>query len=135
MHAVRPAGFYGGWLLALFMLLIGIWKLLRPQVFIATVFHWHILPYLLVNSVAIFLMSLEVVAAFAAVLMPSWRRAGLWVLVGILFFYTGCEGYNLLRGVHTICGCFGVSGKFPALSLLTLIKHMVLLGIGLFALR
>lgn len=130
-----PLEYYVAMVFGIFFLIISIQKLMNPIVFATAVFRGHIMPYPLVNIAALIFMSLEFVAAFAVVFMPQWRRAGLWILVSVLLIYTGCAGINLMRGLNTVCGCFGSSARMAALSHWTLVRNFSLVIAGLFALR
>ena len=130
-----PAEYYVALLFGLFFLVVSIQKLMNPPAFATAIFRGHIMPYPLVNIAALLLMSLEFTAAVAVVFMPQWRRAGLWILVSILFIYAGCVGVNLLRDLNTVCGCFGSSVRTAAINHWTLVRNLSLIIAGLFALR
>jgi hypothetical protein len=130
-----PTEYYVALLFGLFFLVVSVQKLINPLAFATAVFRGHVIPYPLVNIAALLLMSLEFAAAFAVVFMSQWRRAGLWILVSVLLFYTGCVGINLLRDLNTICGCFGSGTRATAISHWTLVKTLSLIITGLFALR
>lgn len=130
-----PLEYYVTMVFGIFFLVVSVQKLLNPIVFATAVFRGHTMPYPLVNIAALVFMSLEFVAAFAVVFMPQWRRAGLWILIGVLLIYTGCAGLNLARGLNTVCGCFGSSARMAALSHWTIIRNLSLIIAGLFALR
>lgn len=130
-----PTEYYVALAVGLFFLVVSINKLLHPQVFATAVFRGHILPYPLVNIAALLFMSLEFTASIAVVFMAKWRRAGLWILIGILLLYTGCAGLNLLRGLNTVCGCFGSGARMAAISHWTLVRNLSLIIASLFALR
>ena len=130
-----PTGYYVALIFGLFFLAVSIGKLMNPHVFATAVFRGHIMPYPLVNIAALLFMSLEFVAAVAVVFMPQWRRAGLWILVSVLLIYTGCAGLNLLRGLNTVCGCFGSHARMAALSHWTLIRNLSLITAGLYGLK
>jgi len=130
-----PTEFYVAIVLGLVFMVISSLKLMHPHVFATAVFKGHIMPYPLVNIAALIFMSLEFVAAFVIVFVGKWRRAGLWVLVGVLLIYTGCVTANLLRDVNTVCGCFGSNVRMPAISWSTVARNLGFVVAGLFALR
>ena len=130
-----PAEYYIALVFGLFFLIVSVQKLLNPLAFATAVFHGHVMPYPLVNVAALLFMSLEFTAAFAVVFMSQWRRAGLWILVSILLVYTGCAGFNLMRGLNTVCGCFGSGARTATISHWTLARNLSLIIAGLFALR
>jgi hypothetical protein len=130
-----PTEYYIALVFGLFFLVVSVQKLLNPHLFATAVFRGHIMPYPLVNIAALLFMSLEFVAALAVVFMTQWRRAGLWILTGVLLIYTGCVGINLLRDLNTVCGCFGSGARMAAISHWTLVRNLSLITAGLFALR
>jgi len=130
-----PAEYYVALVLGVFFLVVSGVKILNPQVFAATIFRGHVMPYPLVNIAALLFMSLEFVAAFAVVFMTKWRRAGLCLLVGLLVLYTGCVAVNLLRDLNTVCGCFGRHARMSPISYWTIGRNLAIIIAGLFALR
>lgn len=130
-----PAEVYIALVLGVFFLIVGGGKILHPHVFAESVFRSHLIPYPLVNAAALMLMGVEFSAAFAVVFMPKWRRAGLWILTVVMLVYTGCVSINLLRGLNTVCGCFGSYARMAPISHWTLVRNLCVLLAGLFALR
>jgi len=130
-----PAEFYVAFLLGLVFLFISAHKLMNPHEFATSFFRGHIMPYSLVNIAALIFMSLELVAAFVIVFMKSFRRAGLWILVGVLLIYTGCMTANLLRDLNTVCGCFGSSARMGVISWMAVARNLGFITAALFALR
>lgn len=130
-----PAEHYIALLLGVFFLIVSFNKLLNPHAFAAAIFQGHLIPYSMINIMALLFMSLEFVAAFAVVFMAKYRRAGLWILVSLTLIYTGCVGVNLLRNLNTVCGCFGASARAASISNWTLARNLIPAIAGLFALR
>lgn len=130
-----PTAYYVALALGIFFLVVSIQKLMNPHLFATAVFRGHIMPYPLVNIAALLFMSLEFVAALAVVFMTKYRRAGLWILISVLLIYTGCAGLNLLRGLNTVCGCFGSTARMVSVSHWTLVRNLAVIIAGLFALR
>jgi len=139
MRTEHPAGYYVVRFLALFLgiffLCVSAQKLIHPHAFATSVFKGHIMPYPLVNVMALIFMSLEFIAAFVVVFMAKWRRAGLCLLIGLLLIYTGCASFNLLRDLNTVCGCFGSGARAAALSWALVARNLGFVVAGLFALR
>ncbi|GEM_PF-1219747 len=130
-----PTEYYVALVLGVFFLIISCTKILHPHVFATSLFRSHLMPYPMVNIAALLFMSLEFVAAFAVVFMTKWRRAGLWILLGLMVVYTGCVMTNLLRDINTICGCFGSHARMSPISRWTLVRNFAVIIAGLFALR
>ena len=135
LNSEKSFGFYLAMGLGLFFLGVSVMKFLNPQDFATAVFHGHIMPYPAVNSAALLFMSLELVASFSVLFLPQYRRAGLWILIGVLLIYTGCATANLLRDLNTVCGCFGSHARMAALSWWGVVRSLSLVGIALTALR
>lgn len=135
IKAEHPLAYYVAIIFGLFFLIVSVQKMMNPILFATAVFRGHIMPYPLVNIAALIFMSLEFVAASAVVFMPQWRRAGLWILAAVLCIYTGCAGANLLRGLNTVCGCFGSNARMAAISHWTLVRNLSLIIAGLYALK
>ena len=130
-----PAEYYIALLMGLFFLVISANKLINPAAFAVSVFRGHLVPYAFVNITALLLMSLEFVAAVAVVFMANYRRAGLWILVALSLVCAGCVGVNLLQDLNTVCGCFSNSVRAAPISYWTLVRTLIPVLAGLFALR
>lgn len=130
-----PTEYYIALLLGVFFLIVGFNKLLDPHAFAAAIFQGHLMPHAMINVMALLFMSLELVAAVTVVFMAKYRRAGLWILVGLTLVYTGCVGVNLFRDLNTVCGCFGASARAASISYWTLVRNLLPAIAGLFALR
>ena len=130
-----PAEYYIALLMGLFFLVISANKLINPAAFAVSVFRGHLVPYAFVNITALLLMSLEFIAAVAVVFMAKYRRAGLWILVTLSLICAGGVAINLLRDFNTVCGCYSNSVRAVAISHWTLVRNLVPVIAGLFALR
>lgn len=89
-------------------------KIWEPRQFAMDVTNYRILPEAYANLVAIILPWWEVAAA-VALLIPATRRAGAWVISGMLVMFIGAVAYAALyKGLHIKCGCFGKDGSTAA---------------------
>lgn len=82
-------------------------KILAPHDFAVMVFRYQLLPFALINLVAIYLPWVELVSA-AAVLFPATRRGAALILLVMLAVFTGALILNIARGINVACGCFSV---------------------------
>jgi putative oxidoreductase len=80
-------------------------KILNPPDFAHLVFNYKLVPAALINSVAIYMPWLELVAGLAVV-TGIGRRGGALGLLFLSAAFVAALGYNLHRGHPTICGCF-----------------------------
>ncbi|MBI5762499.1 MAG: DoxX family protein [Planctomycetes bacterium] len=89
-------------------------KIWEPRQFAMDVTNFRILPDAYANLVAIILPWWELAAAIA-LLIPATRRAGAWVISGMLVMFIGAVAYAALyKGLHISCGCFGKDGSTAA---------------------
>jgi len=130
-----PTEYYIALLLGIFFLIVSVNKLLDPHAFAAGMFQGHLMPHSMINIMALLFMSLEFVASVAVVFMVKYRRAGLWILVSLTLVYAGCVGINLFRDLNTVCGCFGAGARAASISYWTLVRNLIPVIAGLFALR
>ncbi len=96
------------WALAAVFFAAALPKIYSPHDFAVAVFRYQMLPYALVNAVALFLPWLELLCAIALVAAPRWREAALTMILGLLIVFTAAIAINLYRGIDTACGCFTV---------------------------
>jgi len=130
-----PTWVYISIFFGLFFLVVSALKIAEPAVFAKAVFRGHIVPYPLVNIAALLFMWLEFMAAFAALCIPKWRCAGLCILVGLLAVYSVCMSINLIRGLNTVCGCFGTYARMNPISWWAVARNCALMAIGLYGIH
>ncbi len=88
-------------------------KLVEPEVFATAIFRYQLVPYVMINALAIVLPWLEVLAGVCVIAVPRYRRAAALVLLGLLVVYTAAVVINLVRGMDTDCGCFSSAAADP----------------------
>ena len=101
-------------------------KVLYPADFAATVYQFKLLPEGLINAFALYLPCLELVCALS-LLIPRYRWAALWVVLGLLLMFTGAIGISLWRGASFGCGCFGRGMADDPLSWIHLLRNLGLI--------
>lgn len=81
-------------------------KIADPAKFAQNIKYYHIVPDRLINAMALLLPWWELLAGFAIV-VPNWRRAGAWMMIGFLVMFMLAIGSAMARGLDIDCGCFG----------------------------
>ncbi|OQW96500.1 MAG: hypothetical protein BWK77_04445 [Verrucomicrobia bacterium A1] len=85
----------------------GIPKILEPHAFAIAVFRYQMLPFSLVNLMAIFLPWIELVAGIA-LLSPRSRGGAAAIILAMLIVFTVAIAVSQARGINIACGCFSV---------------------------
>lgn len=107
-------------------------KIADPLAFAEAVYRYQILPYALVNLVALFLPWMELIAA-VALWWPRFRPAAGLSLGVMLAVFTVAIAVNLARGVDMTCGCFSVDKDAERMSGWNLARNAALIGMVLVA--
>lgn len=111
----------------------GLHKIIDPASFSLSVFRFHVLPYIVVNSVALWIAGLEL-ACVVGLLIARVRAAVLFTLMGLLIVFSLGIAINLMRGSHMACGCFSTSTMAHPISWLSLLKNAGLMALALYVL-
>ena len=109
--------------------LAGGMKVADPERFAVAIARLRAVPFPLIGPVAILIPWVELTAA-AALFAPSFRRPGLFVLLGLL----GAATTELLLGLAlgaTSCGCFGIESRIE----FAIPRNLLLIGVGLYLSR
>jgi hypothetical protein len=109
-------------------------KILFPHDFAEAVFRYQLLPYGLVNIVAVFLPWLELATGVALLAFRSHVPAAAVLVAGMLVVFTAALGVNLARGIDVACGCFSTSPGADAIGLQSIFRNvlMIVLAIAVF---
>lgn len=102
-------------------------KIIEPHEFAVSVFRYQMVPYPLVNIMAIYLPWLELVTGIT-ILVPRWSRASAMIILGLLLVFTTAISINLVRGIDIACGCFSVSEEVGRIGGLSLLRNVVLVA-------
>ena len=104
---------YLQWLLRLVVggafVVAGVLKLADPAKFAVDVSHYRLVPYELLNLVAILLPWIEVTTGLF-VLAGVWLRAAALVITSLTAVFFAAIVSALARGLNIECGCFGTVG-------------------------
>ncbi len=88
----------------------GATKILDPGGFALSVYHYQLLPDLLVNPAAIILPWVEVVCG-TALILRWWVGGASLVVTGLLLVFLAALAITLVRGLDISCGCFSSTGE------------------------
>lgn len=91
----------------------GLGKLMDPAGFALALFRYHLLPADAINLAALWIMWLELLCVFVLLFLPRFRKAALWLILGLLAVFSCGVAVNLLRGSEIACGCFSTSPFAP----------------------
>ncbi len=105
-------------------------KIQNPEAFATTIANYRVLPYTLINGVAILLPWLEFVAG-ALLVLGVWIRANTIIVWGLLFAFCIVISQALLRGLDISCGCFSTNPDAERMSLWTLIWDVIWFSWGI----
>jgi uncharacterized membrane protein YphA (DoxX/SURF4 family) len=109
-------------------------KILDPPSFAHMVYNYRLLPGALVNSMALVLPWVELLAGLALIL-GFWRRTAAGLTAILLLVFIGALSVNLARGNPVNCGCFDIKAKdMPRAELLSEMRWTILRDVGLLAL-
>lgn len=93
-------------LLGFVFLVACIHKILFPEIFALSVYQYQLLPDTWVNSVAITLPWIELVAALAVIGSPRFKDGAALLMLVMLAVFAGAMMINIFRGLDVACGCF-----------------------------
>jgi uncharacterized membrane protein YphA (DoxX/SURF4 family) len=113
--------------LALAFVAAGVLKIVDPPAFALSIARLRLAPETTIGALAIILPWLEVVSG-AALFLPKFRPAALYLLASLLLVFTGVLGIALLRGTAASCGCFGSGDAFLNRTDVALARNVVLLA-------
>jgi uncharacterized membrane protein YphA (DoxX/SURF4 family) len=99
-------------------------KIQNPEAFSITIANYRLLPYKIINGVAIVLPWLEVITGTLLVL-GVWIKANTAIVAGLLLAFTFAIAQALARGLDISCGCFSTNPDAARMSLWTLIWDVI----------
>jgi len=105
-------------------------KIQNPEAFATTIANYRLLPYKVINGIAIVLPWLEVVTGTLLVL-GVWIRAGTMIVCGLLMVFSIAIAQALARGLDISCGCFATNPDSEKMSLWTLSWDLIWLSWGI----
>ena len=109
-------------------------KIAQPHEFALAVYRYQMLPYGLVNIMAVLLPWIELVAA-VALLVPRLSDGASPILGALLLVFTAAIAINLFRGIDMACGCFTVDSNAETIGWWNVARNLALLGVTWLAAR
>jgi len=109
-------------------------KIYDPYAFAVAIARLRIVPLSLVGPTAILLPWIEAVGAIG-LLLPTYRRPAVKLLLGLLIAFTVILGIGFLRGTAVSCGCFGSSDLAINRPGVALVRNFALMLAAVFVIR
>ena len=90
-------------------------KIVDPPSFAHMVYNYKIVPWSLINPMALLMPWIELLCGLALIL-GIWTGTARTIVGGLLIVFVAAISYNLVRGNAIDCGCFdvGAAGKTAA---------------------
>ncbi len=104
-------------------------KMANPEAFANIIDNYHLLPYQLVNALAIFLPWLEFITGLLLI-TGKWIKASLMIYNVLLVVFIFALAQALIRGLDISCGCFSVNPSSTSEVWLRIIEDIALLFVG-----
>lgn len=108
-------------------------KVLYPEKFAVVIYNYRILPYELVNLVAILVPWLEI-AIGVTLILGIWLETSAFLLSGLTLGFTILIISAIVRGLNIECGCFTLSETGSLVSWRRVAEDLLILVGGLFIL-
>ena len=105
-------------------------KIQNPEAFATTSANYRLLPYTVVNGVAIALPWLEVLTGSLLVL-GVWIRANTMIAWGLLLVFSIAISQALVLGLDISCGCFTTNPAAERMTLWTLLWDVIWISWGI----
>lgn len=105
-------------------------KMANPEAFANIIDNYHLLPYQLVNALAIFLPWMEFITGLFLI-TGKWVKASLMIYNVLLVVFIIALGQALIRGLDISCGCFSVDPSSTSEVWLRIVEDIALLFVGL----
>ena len=117
-------------ILGLIFIYASIHKIADPFAFSEAIYNYRILPYVLINPVAIWLPYLELLAGLC-LLLGIYIKGGTLIIFILSLFFAIAVGSVLFRGIDISCGCFYSSEVNRIVDWVTIIYNLGFLIMGL----
>lgn len=104
-------------------------KMANPETFAKIIDNYHLLPYQLVNALAIFLPWLELITGLLLI-TGKWIKGSLLLYNILLVVFIIALSQALIRGLDISCGCFSVNPSSTSEVWLRILEDIILLFVG-----
>jgi len=105
-------------------------KIFNPELFAEMVYHYKILPNILIHPMAIFLPWLELITGILLII-GLWERAGLIIFNLLILVFIIALASALFRGLDIQCGCFTVDPNAEKELVISLLRDIVMFIVGI----
>ena len=119
--------------LAIVFLAAGIPKIFSPGEFSLAIYRFQLVPYSIVNIMAIYLPWIEVSSGIL-ILLPYTRDAAALIITILLFIFTTSLISALIRGLDITCGCFTLNPDAYQIGIHNIVRNICLFAIAVFIL-
>ena len=109
-------------------------KMANPEAFAKIIDNYHVLPYQLVNPMAIFLPWVELITGLF-LLTGKWVRGSLLIYTSLMVLFILALTQALVRGLDISCGCFSVNPSSTSEVWLRIIEDILLLTCSILLLK
>ncbi|HAX49711.1 MAG TPA: MauE/DoxX family redox-associated membrane protein [Ignavibacteria bacterium] len=109
-------------------------KMANPEAFAKIIDNYHLLPYQLVNPLAIFLPWLELITGLLLI-TGKWVKGSLLIYNALLVIFIIALVQALIRGLDISCGCFSVNPSSTSEVWLRVIEDIALLFVSFMLLK
>ena len=109
-------------------------KMANPEAFANIIDNYHLLPYQLVNPLAIFLPWLELITGLLLI-TGKWVKGSLLIYNVLLVIFIIALVQALIRGLDISCGCFSVNPSSTSEVWLRVIEDIALLFVSFMMLK
>ena len=101
-------------------------KMANPEAFANIIDNYHLLPFQLVNPLAIFLPWLEFITGLLLII-DKWVKGSLLIYSALLVIFIIALSQALIRGLDISCGCFSVNPSSTSEVWLRIVADIVML--------
>jgi len=105
-------------------------KIQNPEAFATTIANYRLLPYTVINGIAIALPWLEVVTG-TLLALGVWIRANTMIAWWLLLVFSVAIFQALVRGLDISCGCFTTNPAAERMTLWTLLWDVIWISWGI----
>ena len=105
-------------------------KIQDPEAFATNIANYRLLPYTVINAIAIVLPWVEVITG-TLLILGVWIRASTMIVWGLLLAFSVAISQALARGLDISCGCFTTNLVAERMSWWTLIWDLIWLSWGI----
>lgn len=109
-------------------------KMANPEAFANIIDNYHLLPYQLVNPLAIFLPWLELITGLLLI-TGKWVKGSLLIYNALLVIFIIALVQALIRGLDISCGCFSVNPSSTSEVWLRVIEDIALFFVSFMMLK